>query len=102
MFPNRSGPSAGTGYAGYSTTRSGSPICHSPASANTAGGGMSSGLPRGAPLSTQAATKVISSSLSEVSFLNFWIPMFLSMCQGGISRLTTRFLMDLAQGRTSW
>ena len=63
---------------------------------------MSAGLPRGAPLSTHAATMAISSSLSDGSSLNSWMPMFLSMCQGGISRFTTRFLIDRAQGRTSW
>ena len=43
----------------------------------------------------------ICSSASEMSSLKSWMPMFLSMCQGGISRATTRFLMERAQGRTS-
>ena len=42
------------------------------------------------------AIVAICSSLSEMSSLNCWIPMFLSMCQGGISRATTRFLIDRA------
>ena len=63
---------------------------------------MSAGSPSGAPLSTHADTIAISSSLSDGSSLNAWIPMFLSTCQGGISRAITRFLMARAQGRTSW
>ena len=63
---------------------------------------MSAATPMGAPLSTHAATIAISSSLSDGSSLNCWMPMFLSICQGGISRFTTRFLIDRAHGRTSW
>jgi hypothetical protein len=39
---------------------------------------MSAGLPRGAPLSAHFAIVAISSSLSEGSCLNFWMPMFFS------------------------
>ena len=66
---------------------------------------MSAGLPRGAPLSAHFAILAISSSLSERSFLNFWIPMFFSMPQGGIAPRWVRSpvftFMDLAQGRAS-
>ena len=40
-------------------------------------------------------------SLSDRSFLKCWMPTFLSMCQGGICRAATRFLIDRAQGRES-
>ena len=43
----------------------------------------------------------ICSSLSDMSFLNFWTPTPLSMCHGGIWRVATRSLIDLAHGRTS-
>ena len=62
---------------------------------------MSAGLPCGAPLSTQLAIFAISSSLSEESSLNFWMPMFLSMNQGGISRAAVLRLIARAHGRTS-
>ena len=66
---------------------------------------MSAGLPRGAPLSTHFATIATSSSLSEGSCLNFWMPMFFSTKNGGIAprwlRSAVRALIDLAQGRTS-
>ena len=61
---------------------------------------MSAGLPRGAPLSTQAAIFAISSSESDGSSLNSWMPMVLSTCHGGISRLLVRVLMARAHGRT--
>ena len=62
---------------------------------------MSAGFPRGAPLSTHVATVSISSSLSDGSSLNLWIPTFFSMNQGGISRAAVFRLMAAAQGRTS-
>ena len=69
------------------------------------GGGMSAGLPSGAPLSTQAAMASISASLSDGSFLKSWMPMSFSMYQGGMAsgwcRRPVRFLMLRAQGRTS-
>ena len=69
------------------------------------GGGMSAGLPSGAPLSAQAAIFAISSSLSDGSFLKSWMPMSFSMYQGGItpilSRSPVRYFMARAQGRTS-
>ena len=46
---------------------------------------MSAGLPRGAPLSAHAAIFAISSSLSERSSLNCWMPTFFSMYHGGIT-----------------
>ena len=66
------------------------------------GGGRSAGLPRGAPASTQLPISAISSAVSDGSSLNAWIPMFLSMNQGGISRASVRWRMERAQGRTSW
>ena len=66
---------------------------------------MSAGLPRGAPLSAHFATFAISSSLREGSSLNFWMPMFFSMYQGGITPargpMPVRCLIARAQGRTS-
>ena len=46
---------------------------------------MSAGLPRGAPLSAHFAILAISSSLSDGSCLNFWMPMFFSTNHGGIA-----------------
>ena len=65
------------------------------------GGGASAGSPIGAPASAHAAIVAIAASLSETSFLNSWIPTFLSTCQGGISRVTTFSRMIGAHGRTS-
>jgi len=66
------------------------------------GGGMSFGSPCGAPASTQRTTVSTCSSLSDMSFLNFWTPTVLSMCHGGIWRVATRSLIERAQGRASW
>src|SRR3954447_7765160 len=41
------------------------------------------------------------SSLSDMSFLNFCTPTLRSMCHGGIWRVETRCLIDLAHGRDS-
>ena len=41
------------------------------------------------------------SSLSDMSFWNFWMPTVLSRCQGGMLRVATRCLMAFAQGRVS-
>ena len=65
------------------------------------GGGASAGSPMGAPASTHATIVPISSSVSETSFLNSWIPTFRSTCQGGISRVDTFSRMTGAHGRTS-
>ncbi len=66
---------------------------------------MSAGLPRGAPLSAHFAIFAISSSLSDGSFLNFWMPMFFSTYHGGITPacgpMPVRCLIARAQGRTS-
>ena len=75
--------------------------CQTSPSGQSAGGGRSAGLPRGAPASTQRATVSISASLSEMSFSNCWMPTVLSRCQGGIDRSTTLVRMARAQGRTS-
>ena len=72
-----------------------SPLGHS------RGGGMRDRSPGGAPASTQRTTASISSSLSEMSLMNSWMPMVLSRNQGGISRLSTRALIERAQGRVS-
>src|SRR5213593_4728704 len=83
--PHLSGDDSGISTSGLLTIKSGSPSCHFDASANTRGGGMSAGLPRGDPLSTHVA--------------------ILSMNHGGIasglSRRPVRYLIDLAHGRTS-
>ena len=62
---------------------------------------MSAGFPFAAPLSTHFTIVAISSSDSDTSFVKWRTPTFLSMYQGGISRLATFSLMDLAQGRAS-
>ena len=66
---------------------------------------MSAGLPRGAPLSAHFAILAISSSLSDGSFLNFWMPMFFSTNHGGITPRgcagAVRVLIARAHGRTS-
>ena len=49
------------------------------------------------PTSTIVA---ISSSESDGSSLNSWMPMVLSTCHGGISRAADRVLMARAHGRT--
>ena len=98
--PNQSGASGATTYgSGIGTIRSGSPICQSKFIEKSTGGGMSAGFPRGAPLSTQRTMVVISSSLSDLSSLKPCTPMFLSMNHGGILRVVTFSLIDLAQGR---
>src|SRR3954451_9225024 len=92
-------------YSGDLTTRSGSPYLFArfqpDSSFHTRGGGMSFGSPLGAPAATHARMVSIWSSLSERSFLNFWMPMVLSMCHGGICREPTRCAIDFAQGRAS-
>src|SRR5579863_10492092 len=65
------------------------------------GAGMSFGSPCGAPASTHCEIVLICSSESEISFLNCWMPTVLSRCHGGMLRVTTRCLMDLAHGRVS-
>src|SRR2546422_11449751 len=54
-----------------------------------------------APASTHFKMVSICASDSERSFLNFWMPTVLSICHGGIWRVSTRSRMALAQGRTS-
>ena len=87
------------------TIKSGSPIAHAFASPHWRGGGMSAGLPRGAPLSAQLAIFRISASLSDGSSWNFWMPMFFSMYHGGMTPARgptpVRCLMERAQGLTS-
>ena len=65
------------------------------------GGGMRERSPEAAPASTQRTMTSISSSLSEMSLMNCWMPMVLSRYQGGISRAATRALIERAQGRAS-
>ena len=76
-------------------------MCHSFICWNSTGGGMSAGLPRGAPLSTQRAMVSISASLRDLSSLNSCTPMFLSMYHGGMVRVTTFSRIDRAHGRVS-
>src|SRR6185436_284479 len=77
-------------------------ICHaSPVSVHTLAGGMSFGSPFGAPAATHCTMVSICSSLSERSFLNFWMPTVLSMCHGGICLEPTRAAIDFAHGRAS-
>ena len=73
-------------------------------SSHLSAGGMSAGFPRGAPLSAHFAIRAISLSLSDGSFLYFWMPMFFSTYQGGMTPAfgptPVRVLMARAQGRT--
>ena len=64
-------------------------------------GGISFGSPFGAPASIQRTTVSSSASVSDRSFLNFWIPTVRSMCHGGIWRPVTRPLIERTHGRTS-
>ena len=68
ISPHQSGAFAFTSTSVVLTIRSGSPMVHRVVSFQTTGGGMSAGLPRGAPLSAQRAIIAISSSLSDGSF----------------------------------
>ena len=85
--------------------RSGSPICHSFGPAKWTGGGMSAGLPRGAPLSAHHAIFAISSAVSDRSPLNRWMPTSFSMYQGGMTSWSlpspVRYFMERAHGRAS-
>ena len=76
-------------------------MCQTSLSSKFRGGGMSFMSPFAAPWSAQAAIVAISSSVSDGSSLNFWMPMFRSMCQGGIMRAVVRVLISRAYGRTS-
>ena len=63
---------------------------------------MSAGLPRGAPLSAHLAIVAISSSLSDGSLWNFWMPMLRSTYHGGITpalRSHAGALLDRARPR---
>src|SRR5262245_33381430 len=103
--PHLSGPAAGTTICGECNTRSGSPIVHLSLLAKSRAGGMSAGLPRGAPASTHFAIVAISSSLSDGSSLNFWMPMFFSTNHGGMTPAReprpVRVLIARDHGRTS-
>src|SRR5689334_905879 len=106
MEPHLSGATAGTLISGDFTMRSGSPsVQPSPPLAVTLAGGMSAGLPRGAPLSAHFAILAISSSLSEISPLYFWMPMFFSINHGGMTPACgpteVRAFIARAHGRTS-
>ncbi len=65
--------------------RSGSPSVQPSSVPRLVAGGMSAGLPRGAPLSTHFAIFAISASLSDGSCLNRWMPMFFSTYHGGMT-----------------
>jgi hypothetical protein len=62
---------------------------------------MSFGSPFGEPASTHFTMVSISLSLSDRSFSKSWMPIVLSICQGGICREATRLLIERAQGRDS-
>src|SRR6266446_9008133 len=86
---------------GSCTVRSGLPMCHRSVSSNTRAGGMSAEFPLGLPSSTHLTMVATSRSESDGSSLNFWMPTLRSMYQGGISRLDTLILIDVAHGRAS-
>jgi hypothetical protein len=62
---------------------------------------MSFGSPCGEPASTHLTMVSSCSSVSDRSFLNFWMPTVRSICHGGIWRSATRALIDFAHGRAS-
>jgi hypothetical protein len=102
MLAHQSGPAgATTTSSGSVTIKSGLPMFHHSASANTRGRGMSAGLPRGIPPSIHPTMVAISRSERDGSSLNFWMPTVRSTCHGGISRREMRARIDRAQGRTS-
>src|SRR6185295_14056826 len=74
---------------------------HSASGRNVGAFGMSAGFPCGAPLSAHRTIVLISSSESDRSFLYWRMPTVLSRCQGGMSRLATRWRIDWAHGRAS-
>ena len=80
-------------------------MAHAALSMYCFGGGMSAGFPRGAPLSAHFAIVAISSSLSDGSLWNFWIPMFFSTYQGGMTPafgpMLVRVFIARAHGRAS-
>src|SRR3954470_2015501 len=100
-----SGPIAGIDTSGERTIKSGSPSAHPSSLARLATAGRSAWLPRGAPLSAHFPIVAISSSLSDGSYLNFWMPMFFSTNHGGMTPacgpIAVRCLIARAQGRTS-
>src|SRR5437870_400455 len=101
-----SSPTAGTVQSGDLRINSGGPPnksakFHFDSSGHCFGGGISFGSPFGTPASTHFTIVPICASDSERSFLNFWMPTVLSICHGGICRVSTRSRMALAQGRTS-
>ena len=74
-----------------------------PVDTNLFPGGFNNLAPEMLPLAVQAAMAAISSSLSDQSSLNRWMPMSFSMYQGGMTpargpRLV-RIFIALAQGR---
>src|SRR5436190_20940028 len=102
MFFQVSGAFAGIARSfGISTIRSGVPMLHLSLSSNLRGLGMSAGSPLGAPESTHCAIVAISRSESATLFLNLLMPMFGSMCHGGMLRRTTFSLIAFAHGRAS-
>ena len=91
-------PSAGTSKAsGISITTSGVPICQP--SLNRGAGGNAVASPSGAPASTHRTIVSFSASVSPRAFEK--VPTAGSACQGGISPVSTLFLMDRLQGRAS-
>ena len=91
-------PSAATSnVSGISMIASGVPICQP--SANVGAGGSLVGSPSGAPASTHRTIVSRSASVSLRSFTNR--PTDGSACHGGISPVTTLFLIDRPQGRVS-
>ena len=105
ISPHQSGALPFTGRSCVETTRSGVPISQLLPSSNLRGGGMSAGLPRGAPLSAHLPIVATSASLSDGSSLYLWMPTFFSMYHGGITPrwgpMEVRCLIARAYGRTS-
>src|SRR5262245_59648693 len=105
ISPHQSGASPFTRISLVFTIRSGMPMAQARASGHTFGGGMSAGLPRAAPESAHFAIIAISSSESDGSLWNCWMPMFFSTYHGGMTPargpMPVRCFIARAQGRTS-
>jgi hypothetical protein len=105
ISPHQSGAVPFTTMSWLRTMMSGLPMAQVLPSSNVRAGGRSAGLPSRAPVSAHLAILAISSSLSDGSFLYFWMPTFRSTYHGGITPALgprpVRVLMARAHGRTS-
>src|SRR5262245_29266080 len=105
ISPHQSGASPLTTSSLLLMTRSGVPMRQTLESPHWRAGGMYAGLPHGAPVQTHLPIIAISSSLSDGSSWNFWMPMFFSTYHGGMTPafgpMLVRILIERTHGRTS-